>query len=488
MKTSISAQVASTFGNIERIHFVGIGGTGMSGIAEVLFNLGYIVSGSDVKESVVTQRLSELGLKITIGHKRENVADVDVVVASTAISRSNEEIDQAHLNRIPVIPRAEMLAELMRFRFGIAVAGTHGKTTTTSLTASMLAEGGLDPTFVIGGRLNSAGSNAKLGLGNYLVAEADESDASFLYLQPMMAVVTNIDQDHMETYLNSYQRLKDTFIEFLHHLPFYGLAVMCLDDEGVREILPQISKPVITYGVHEDADIRAVDIKQDGMLTAFSVIRRGDYPPLQVTLNMPGWHNMLNSLASIAVATRLTVSDDAIVKSLGAFKGVGRRFQVQGDLAIDGGKLTLVDDYGHHPREIAATLEALRQAWPDRRSVIIFQPHRYTRTRDLFEDFVQILSTVDVLILMDVYPAGEALIAGADGRALTRAIRMRGQVDPVFVDVWQELPKILAGIVKPDDVILTMGAGNVGQIAIQLPELLTEELGSRILSPLIRPT
>jgi UDP-N-acetylmuramate--alanine ligase len=380
-----------------------------------------------------------------------------------------------------------MLAELMRFRFGIAVAGTHGKTTTTSLTASMLAEGGLDPTFVIGGRLNSAGSNAKLGLGNYLVAEADESDASFLYLQPMMAVVTNIDQDHMETYQNSFQRLKDTFVEFLHHLPFYGLAVMCLDDEGVREVLPQISKPVITYGVHEDADIRAVDIKQEGMHTAFNVIRRGGYPPLQVTLNMPGWHNMLNSLAAIAVATKLAVADDAIVKSLGAFKGVGRRFQIQGDLALEGGKLTLVDDYGHHPREIAATLEALRQAWPERRSVIIFQPHRYTRTRDLFEDFVQILSTVDVLILMDVYPAGEAVIAGADGRALSRAIRMRGQVDPVFVDVWQELPKILAGIVKPDDVILTMGAGNVGQIATQLPELLTEALESRVLSPFIRP-
>jgi UDP-N-acetylmuramate--alanine ligase len=302
----------------------------------------------------------------------------------------------------------------------------------------------------------------------------------------MMAVVTNIDQDHMETYQNSYQRLKDTFIEFLHHLPFYGLAVMCLDDEGVREILPKISKPVITYGVHKDADIRAVDIKQDGMHTAFSVIRRGNYPALQVTLNMPGWHNMLNSLAAIAVATRLAVSDDAIVKSLGAFKGVGRRFQIQGDIAVEGGKLTLVDDYGHHPREIAATLEALRQAWPDRRSVIIFQPHRYTRTRDLFEDFVQILSTVDVLILMDVYPAGEAVISGADGRALSRAIRMRGQVDPVFVDVWQELPKILAGIVRPDDVILTMGAGNVGQIATQLPELLTEELGYRVFSPQAR--
>ena len=486
MKFPNSTYIAPTLGNIERIHFVGIGGTGMSGIAEVLSNLGYKVSGSDIKESPVTQRLADLGVKVTIGHKRENVTKVDVVVASTAIDLSNEEIDQAYLNRIPVIPRAEMLAELMRFRFGIAVAGTHGKTTTTSLTASMLAEGGLDPTFVIGGRLNSAGSNAKLGLGSYLVAEADESDASFLYLQPMMAVVTNIDQDHMETYQNSYQRLKDTFIEFLHHLPFYGLAVMCLDDEGVREILPKISKPVITYGVHKDADIRAVDIKQDGMHTAFSVIRRGNYPALQVTLNMPGWHNMLNSLAAIAVATRLAVSDDAIVKSLGAFKGVGRRFQIQGDIAVEGGKFTLVDDYGHHPREIAATLEALRQAWPDRRSVIIFQPHRYTRTRDLFEDFVQILSTVDVLILMDVYPAGEAVISGADGRALSRAIRMRGQVDPVFVDVWQELPKILAGIVRPDDVILTMGAGNVGQIATQLPELLTEELGYRVFSPQAR--
>ena len=482
MKTPTGKHIASTLGNIKRIHFVGVGGTGMSGIAEVLSNLGYQVSGSDIKESTVTQRLEELGVMITIGHKRENVTNVDVVVASTAIDRSNEEIDQAYLNRIPVIPRAEMLAELMRFRFGIAVAGTHGKTTTTSLTASVLAEGGLDPTFVIGGRLNSAGSNAKLGLGNYLVAEADESDASFLYLQPMIAVVTNIDQDHMETYQNSYQRLKDTFLEFLHHLPFYGLAVMCLDDEGIREILPQISKPITTYGVHEDADVRAVEIKQNGMLTTFNVIRQGDYPLLHVTLNMPGWHNMLNSLAAIAVATKLEVADEAIIKSLGAFKGVGRRFQVQGDLAIDGGKLTLVDDYGHHPREIAATLEALRQAWPDRRSVIIFQPHRYTRTRDLFEDFVQVLSTVDVLILMDVYSAGEAVITGADGRALSRAIRMRAQVDPVFVDGWQELPKILAGIIKPDDVILTMGAGNVGHFATQLPELLTEALDSRVLS------
>jgi len=484
MKMPTNAHIASTLGNIKRIHFVGVGGTGMSGIAEVLSNLGYVVSGSDIKESSVTERLAILGVNITIGHNRDNVTSVDVVVASTAIDRSNEEIDQAYLNRIPVIPRAEMLAELMRFRFGIAVAGTHGKTTTTSLTASMLAEGGLDPTFVIGGRLNSSGSNAKLGLGNYLVAEADESDASFLYLQPMIAVVTNIDQDHMETYQNNYQRLKDTFIEFLHHLPFYGLAVMCLDDEGIREILPKISKPVITYGVHEDADIRAVDISQNGMLTTYSVLRKGNYPMLRVTLNMPGWHNMLNSLAAIAVATKLAVSDDAIISSLAVFKGVGRRFQVNGDLAIDGGKLTLVDDYGHHPKEISATLEALHQAWPERRSVIIFQPHRYTRTRDLFEDFVQILSTVDVLILMDVYPAGETVITGADGRALSRAIRMRAQVDPIFVDGWQELPTILAGIVKPEDVILTMGAGNVGQFATQIPKLLTEALENRVSSPL----
>jgi UDP-N-acetylmuramate--alanine ligase len=465
-------------GKIDRIHFVGIGGTGMSGIAEVLSNLGYKVSGSDIKESPVTQRLAGLGVTINIGHKRENVAKADVVVASSAIDRSNEEIDEAYLNRIPVIPRAEMLAELMRFRFGIAVAGTHGKTTTTSLTASMLAEGGLDPTFVIGGRLNSAGSNAKLGLGHYLVAEADESDASFLYLQPMMAIVTNIDQDHMATYQGSYQRLKETFIEFLHHLPFYGLAVMCMDDEGVREILPHISKPVTTYGVHADADVRAINIKQEGMHTSFKVVRRGDHPPLQVTLNMPGWHNMLNALAAISIATHLNVDDEAIIKSLGAFKGVGRRFQIQGDLEIAGGQLTFVDDYGHHPREIAATLEALRQAWPDRRSIVIFQPHRYTRTRDLFEDFVKVLSTVDVLILMDVYSAGEAVIPGADGRALSRAIRLRGQVDPVFVEDWEDLPQILAGIVKPDDVILTMGAGNVGQIATQLPQLLSDAFGS----------
>jgi UDP-N-acetylmuramate--alanine ligase len=463
-------------GDIDKIHFVGIGGTGMSGIAEVLSNLGYTVSGSDIKGSAVTDRLQAMGVKVYFGHHADNVADVDVVVTSTAVDRANPEITTAYENRIPVIPRAEMLAELMRFRFGIAVAGTHGKTTTTSLTTMMLAEGGLDPTFVIGGRLNSAGANAKLGLGKYLVAEADESDASFLYLQPMMAVVTNIDQDHMETYGGSYSRLKDTFIKFLHQLPFYGLAVLCSDDPGVCDILPNISKPLKTYGVNEDADVRAIDIQQDGLRTHFTVLRWGGQPPLQVTLNLPGWHNMLNALAAITIASALGVDDDAIIKSLAEFKGVGRRFQINGDLDFNDGKLTLVDDYGHHPRELAATLEALRQAWPARRKVVVFQPHRYTRTRDLFEDFVEVLSSVDVLILLDIYSAGEAPIAGADGKALSRSIRVRGQVDPVFVQNREDLPAILAGIVEKDDVILTMGAGNVGQIAAELPEKLAEAL------------
>jgi UDP-N-acetylmuramate--alanine ligase len=468
----------SPLGAVQRIHFVGIGGTGMSGIAEVLLNLGYAISGSDIKESATTERLTNLGISVTIGHQRENITQVDVVVVSSAIDRKNPEVDEAYQQRIPVIPRAEMLAELMRFRFGIAVAGTHGKTTTTSLTASLLAEGGLDPTFVIGGRLNSAGTNAQLGAGHYLVAEADESDASFLYLQPMIAIVTNIDHDHMETYENSYSRLKETFVEFLHHLPFYGLAVLCLDDEGVREILPSLSKPMVTYGVHEDADFRATNIRQEGMHTHFTVQRRGDYAALEVTLNMPGWHNMLNSLAAIAVATKLAVNDAAIQRSLNAFKGVGRRFQIQGDLPVHNGIVTLVDDYGHHPREIAASLEALKQAYPARRSIVIFQPHRYTRTRDLFEDFVQVLAGVDVLILMDIYSAGESVITGADGRSLSRAIRLRGQVDPIFVEHWEELPKLLAGIVHENDVILTMGAGNVGQFATQLPRLLTQALAS----------
>jgi len=463
-------------GDIDKIHFVGIGGTGMSGIAEVLSNLGYSVSGSDIKGSAVTDRLQAMGVKVYFGHHADNVTDVDVVVTSTTVDRTNPEIVTAYENRIPVIPRAEMLAELMRFRFGIAVAGTHGKTTTTSLTTMMLAEGGLDPTFVIGGRLNSAGANAKLGLGKYLVAEADESDASFLFLQPMMAIVTNIDQDHMETYGGSYSKLKDTFLKFLHQLPFYGLAVMCIDDPGVCAILPNISKPVKTYGVNEDADVRAIDIKQDGLRTHFTVLRWGGLPPLQVTLNLPGWHNMLNALAATTIATALGVDDAAIIKSLAEFKGVGRRFQINGDVDFQGGKLTLVDDYGHHPRELAATLEALRQAWPSRRKVVVFQPHRYTRTRDLFEDFVEVLSSVDVLILLDVYSAGEAPITGADGKALSRSIRVRGQVDPVFVQNREDLATILAGIVEKDDVILTMGAGNVGQIAAELPQQLAEAL------------
>ncbi len=466
----------SPLGAVQRIHFVGIGGTGMSGIAEVLLNLGYVISGSDIKESATTERLTKLGISVTIGHQRENITQVDVVVVSSAIDRKNPEVDEAYQQRIPVIPRAEMLAELMRFRFGIAVAGTHGKTTTTSLTASLLAEGGLDPTFVIGGRLNSAGTNAQLGLGNYLVAEADESDASFLYLQPMIAIVTNIDHDHMATYENSYSRLKETFVEFLHHLPFYGLAVLCLDDEGVCEILPSLSKPMVTYGVHEKADFRATNIRQEGMHTHFTVERRGDYAPLEVTLNMPGWHNMLNALAAIAVATKLAVNDEAIQRSLSAFKGIGRRFQIQGDFPVKDGNVTFVDDYGHHPRELAATLEALKQAYAPRRSIVIFQPHRYTRTRDLFEDFVQVLAEVDVLVLMEVYSAGEQVIAGADGRTLSRAIRLRGRVDPIFVEHWEDLPKLLAGIVHENDVILTMGAGNVGQIATQLPQLLSQEL------------
>ncbi|WP_408631320.1 UDP-N-acetylmuramate--L-alanine ligase [Methylomonas rhizoryzae] len=465
-----------TLGDIDKIHFVGIGGTGMSGIAEVLSNLGYTVSGSDIKASAVTDRLEALGITVHFGHTQQNVAGVDVVVTSTAVDKTNPEVVAAYENRIPVIPRAEMLAELMRFRFGIAVAGTHGKTTTTSLTTMMLAEGGFDPTFVIGGRLNSVGANAKLGLGKYLVAEADESDASFLFLQPMMAIVTNIDQDHMETYGGNYERLKDTFVKFLHQLPFYGLAVLCIDDTGVCDILPGISKPVKTYGIDEKADVRAVDVHQDGLRTHFTVLRWGDLPPLKVTLNLPGWHNMLNALAATTIATALGVDDDAIVRSLAEFKGVGRRFQINGDVAFDGGMLTLVDDYGHHPRELAATLEALAQAWPQRRKVVVFQPHRYTRTRDLFEDFVDVLSGVDVLILLDVYAAGEAPITGADGKALSRSIRVRGQVDPVFVQHRDDLPQILAGIVQKDDVILTMGAGNVGQIAAELPAKLQEAL------------
>lgn len=474
MKDSINQIIQQRLTNMQKIHFVGVGGTGMSGIAEVMSNLGCQVSGSDIKDSPVTERLRKAGVTVYIGHKQENAANVDVVVTSTAVNKSNVEVQYAYDNRIPVIPRAEMLAELMRFRFGIAVAGTHGKTTTTSLVASILAEDNLDPTFVIGGRLNSAGTNAQLGQGQYLVAEADESDASFLHLQPIIAVVTNIDQDHMETYEGSFNRLKNTFIEFLYHVPFYGLAVLCIDDAGVREILPQLSKPIRTYGADEGADIRAINVQQQGMCTRFTVTRWDDHQDLEVTLNMPGWHNMLNALAAITIATELNVTDAAIIKSLAEFKGVGRRFQVNAEIAFKQGALTLVDDYGHHPREVAATLEALKQAWPEKRSVVVFQPHRYSRTRDLFEDFVSVLSTVDVLILLDVYPAGEELIHGADGRALSSAIRARAQVNPVFVENIEDLAEILFGIVQPGDVLLTMGAGNVGHIAAQLPQQLVE--------------
>lgn len=458
---------------IRSVHLVGIGGAGMGGIAEVLSNLGYAVSGSDLRENAVTQRLSALGAKIFVGHDASYVQGCDVVVTSTAVATDNPEVLAAREARIPVVPRAEMLAELMRFRFGIAVAGTHGKTTTTSLTASLLAEGGMDPTFVIGGLLNSAGSHARLGEGRYLVAEADESDASFLYLAPMMAVVTNIDADHMSTYGGDFENLRQAFIEFLHHLPFYGLAVMCIDDPVVRELLEKISKPVLTYGFEsEDADVRGLDLQQQGAHTHFRVQRKGHDAELAVTLNMPGAHNALNALAAIAVASELGVEDAAIQSALASFEGIGRRFQVNGEVQTSTGSVLLVDDYGHHPREVAATLEAARKAWPDRRLVLAFQPHRFSRTRDLFEDFVKVLSEADVLLLLEVFAAGEQSQGGDDGRALCRAIRTRGQLDPVFVETVDELAPTLAGVLQDGDVLLTLGAGSIGAAAAQLPQQL----------------
>jgi UDP-N-acetylmuramate--alanine ligase len=473
LMTSGRREMDATWRRIRRIHFVGIGGAGMSGIAEVLLNLGYEVSGSDIRESTVTRRLQDKGARLMIGHVADNVKDCDVVVISSAVSADNPEVMAAREARIPVVPRAEMLAELMRFRFGIAVAGTHGKTTTTSLTASLLAEGGLDPTFVIGGLLNSAGTNARLGEGRYLVAEADESDASFLYLAPTMAVVTNIDADHMATYGGDFENLRQAFIEFLHHLPFYGLAVLCIDDPVVRELLPSVSKPVMTYGFEsEDADVYGFDLQQQGAHTHFRVRRKDHEGELAVTLNMPGAHNALNALAAIAVATELEVSDEDIQNGLAHFQGIGRRFQVYGELDTDAGSVLLVDDYGHHPREVAATIEAARQAWPERRLVLAFQPHRYSRTRDLFDDFVMALSEVDVLLLLEVYPAGEQPQGGDDGRALCRAIRARGQLEPIFVETVEELPEILAGVLHDGDVLLTLGAGSIGAAAQQLPEQL----------------
>lgn len=460
---------------IRRIHFIGIGGTGMSGIAEVLLNLGYEVSGSDLGDNAATKRLLNLGASVYRGHSPEHIEGAEVVVVSTAIDRSNPELNEALNRKIPVISRAEMLSELMRFRYGIAVAGTHGKTTTTSLCASVLAEAGLDPTFVIGGRLNSAGTNAQLGRGAFLVAEADESDASFLHLQPMIAVVTNIDRDHMETYAGDFERLKQTFVEFLHHVPFYGLAVLCLEDEGVREILPVIHKPVVTYGFRPEADVRAVNVRREGLQSTFTVETRRS-GSFDVTLNLPGQHNILNALSIIAIAEELGIPAGVIQRALIQFKGIGRRFQLNGELSHKGGQITFVDDYGHHPREIEATLDSARQSYPGRRLVMVFQPHRFTRTRDLFEDFVQVLSKTDVLILTEVYAAGEKPIAGADGRSLTRGIRARGQIEPVFLSDVAELPEVLAGIVEPGDVILTLGAGSVGAVALELPKSLEQIL------------
>ncbi len=449
---------------IRRIHFIGIGGAGMCGIAEVLLNQGYEISGSDLREGPVVERLRNLGAQVAIGHSQDNVSGVDVVVVSTAIDPKNPELLAARERRIPVVRRAEMLAEIMRYRHGIAIAGAHGKTTTTSLIASLLAEAGRDPTYVIGGLLNSSGSNAGLGASRYLVAEADESDASFLHLQPMVSVVTNIDADHMETYGGDFRKLQQTYVQFLHNLPFYGVAVVCIDDKPVCEILADIGRPTITYGFSEQADFRIVDVKQQRMQSTFTVLRP-EHPPITATINLPGVHNVQNATAAIAVATDEGVEDEVIVRALAKFQGVGRRFQVYGEYAVGNGQAMLVDDYGHHPREVDSVINAVRKGWPERRLVMIYQPHRYTRTRDLYEDFVAVLSKVDVLLLLDVYAAGEAFIRGADSRSLARSIRQRGQVDPVFVESIDAVPAVLAPLLQPGDIVVTQGAGNVGALA-----------------------
>ena len=457
---------------IRKVHFVGIGGAGMSGIADVMHTLGYQVSGSDIASSAVTERLKSIGVEVYSEHVAENVSDVDVVVTSTAIDQENVEVETAKAKRIPVVPRAEMLAELMRFSHGIAVAGTHGKTTTTSLVTSILAEAGLDPTYVIGGKLNSSATHARLGKGKYLVAEADESDASFLYLQPMIAIVTNVDADHLPTYDGDFSRLKQAFIEFLHHLPFYGLAVVCTDDAEIRGLLSEITRPVIRYGTDSEADICASNIRYQGSQTLFDVLLPEAKSPIEITLNMPGHHNVLNALAAICVAHELGVTVQHIQKALLRFEGIGRRMHMYGDIKLQQGTVTLVDDYAHHPTEIAATLSASKNAWPEKRVVAVFQPHRYTRTRDLFEDFSQVLNECDVLIITEIYAAGEEPIAGADGRALCAAIRARGRVNPIFIEDVEQLGNNIQTILLDGDLVLTMGAGSIGRIASQLKETL----------------
>mgnify|MGYP005844405455 FL=1 len=453
---------------VKHIHFVGIGGTGMCGIAEVLLNLGYTVSGSDLSQSPVTERLQHLGATIYQGHCKENINGADCLVVSSAVHEGNPEVQAARWANIPVVPRAVMLAELMRLRRGIAIAGTHGKTTTTSLTTAMLAAGGLDPTYVIGGRLNSSGANAKLGTGEYIVAEADESDASFLNLSPVIAAVTNIDQDHMDTYGHDFVRLKKAFIDFIGRLPFYGVAVLCTDDKNVASIVPMISRRVVAYGLNPEAEVRAIDVRSEGTRMRYTILRQG-HEPLPVVLNLPGMHNVVNSLAAVAIATLVGVSDEAIVRALAEFTGVGRRFAQYGEVPIDSehpekGTFTLVDDYGHHPHEMAATIAAARCAWPGKRLVLAFQPHRYTRTRDCFEDFIKVLSQVDRLVLADVYPAGEDPIPGAGGRDLARVLRLNGCDGLVFCDSASEMPQAVRSIVEDGDVVLTMGAGNVARV------------------------
>lgn len=456
-------------GRIKHIHFVGIGGVGMAGIAEVLLSQGYRVSGSDLSDNALTKRLRSIGAEVYQGHDASQVEGVDVVVRSSAVEMENPELIAAQQKQIPIVPRAEMLGELMRFRYGIAIAGTHGKTTTTSLVTSILAEGGVDPTFVIGGRLNSAGSNARLGTGRYLVAEADESDASFLYLQPMISVVTNIDADHMATYHNDFAELKQAFVKFLHRLPFYGLAVLCIDDPVVRELLPQISRPFFTYGFAPEANFRASKIRQKGTTTYFTAERPKGMPPLAITLNLPGDHNVLNALAAIAIATELKIPDQAIQSALEKFAGIGRRFQIANDLPLKkGGKITLIDDYGHHPKEIDVTIQAVRHSWPQKRLVMVFQPHRYSRTHDLLNEFAEILSKPEALVLLDVYAAGEKPIAEADGAALIKKIQAKGSVQPVFVKEHAKLANVLQEVLQDGDILLMQGAGNIGALASHL--------------------